>query len=109
MALNEVPDCQLPEQLQPIKTSQTIFAAEIPDLQHLADLLKIYAPSRQLRCSADTCILCIPSVHTKTYCQRAFSYSAPTPWNNLSKAIKNSDSALSFKSALKTNLFQLYN
>ena len=28
--------------------------------QHLADLLKIYSPSRQLRSSADTCTLCIP-------------------------------------------------
>ena len=33
--------------------------------QYLADLLKIYAPSRQLRSSADTCTLRIPSVHTK--------------------------------------------
>ena len=65
--------------------------------QYLADLLKIYAPSHQLRSSADTCTLYIPSVHTKTYGQRAFSHSAPTLWNNLSKAIRNSESALSFK------------
>ena len=55
--------------------------------QYLADLLNIYAPSRRLHSSADTCTLCIPSVHTKTYGQRAFSHSAPTLWNNLSKAI----------------------
>ena len=77
--------------------------------QYLADPLKIYAPSRRLRSSADTCTLCIPSVHTKSYSQRAFSHTAPTLWNNLSKAIQNSDSALSFKSAIKTDLFQLYN
>ena len=58
--------------------------------QYLADLLKIYAPSRQLRSSADTCTLCIPSVHTESYGQCAFSHSAPTLWNNLSKAIRNS-------------------
>ena len=28
--------------------------------QYLADLLKVYSPSRQLRSSADTCTLCIP-------------------------------------------------
>ena len=33
--------------------------------QYLADLLKIYSPSRQLRSSADTCILHVTSVHTK--------------------------------------------
>ena len=77
--------------------------------QYLADLLKIYAASRQLRSSADTCTLCIPSVHTKSYGQSAFSQSAPTLWNNLSKAIRNSESALFPKSALKTYLFQLYN
>ena len=73
--------------------------------QYLADLLTIYTPSRQLRSSDDTCTLCIPSVHTKTYGQRAFSHFAPTLWNNLSKAIRNSESALSFKSALKGYLF----
>ena len=77
--------------------------------QYLADLLKTYAPSRQLRSSAESCTLCIPSAHTKSYGQCAFSHSAPTLWNNLSKATRNSDSALSFKSTLKTSLFQLYN
>ena len=69
--------------------------------QYLAKLLEIYAPSCQLRSSADTCILSIPLVHTKTYSQRAFSHSAPTLWNNFSKAIRNSESD-PFKSALKT-------
>ena len=50
----------------------------------------------------------IPSVHTKTYGQHAFSHSAPTVCNSLSKAIRNSDSALSFQFARKTFLFQLY-
>ena len=35
-------------------------------------------------------------------------HSASTLWNNLSKAIRNSESALSFKFALKTYLFQHY-
>ena len=70
--------------------------------QYLADLLKIYAHS------ADTCPVCIPLVQTKTYSQRVCSHSAPTVWNNLSKAIQNT-SALSFKSTQKSYLFQRYN
>ena len=62
--------------------------------QYLTDLLKMYAPSRQLRSSADTCTPCIPSVRTKSYGQRAFSHTAPTLLNNLSKATRNSDSSL---------------
>ena len=56
----------------------------------------------------DTCTLCIPSVHTKTYGQHAFSHSAPTLWNKLSKAIWNSDSAPSFEPGLKSHLFWFY-
>ena len=33
---------------------------------------KIYAPSRQLCSSADTCTLCIPSVHTKSMTDMPF-------------------------------------
>ena len=46
--------------------------------QYFADLFKIYAPFRQLRSSADTCTLCIASVHTKGYGRRAISHSAST-------------------------------
>ena len=45
---------------------------------YLSDLLKIYTPSRQLRSSADIRILCIPSVNTKPYGERSFSYTGPT-------------------------------
>ena len=78
--------------------------------QYLADLLKIYASSHQLCSSADTCTLCIPSVHThKKKKWPTFLFTLwHALWNNLSKAIQNSESALSFKSALKTYLFQLY-
>ena len=67
------------------------------NLQSLAGLLKIYAPSRQLRSSADACTLCIPFVHTQINGQRAFSHSAPTLWNNLCIAIRNSKSAPFFQ------------
>ncbi len=70
---------------------------------YLSDLLKIYTPSRQLRSSADIRILCIPSVNTKSYGERSFSYTAPTLWNTLPKDIRFSVS--SFGSAFKTHLF----
>ena len=47
--------------------------------------------------------------HTQKAMANVHFHSAPTLWNKLSKAIRNSESALSFKSALKTYLFQLYN
>ena len=84
-------------------------AINFPGPCYLADLLEIYASSRHLRSSAYTCTLSIPSLHTKTYSQRAFSHFAPTLWNNLSKIILNSESLPSFKSALKTHLFRLCN
>ena len=72
----------------------------------LSDLIKIYTPSRQLRSSADICTLCIPSVNTRLYGERSFSYIAATLWNTLPKDIRFSQSISSFRSALKTNLFQ---
>ena len=50
---------------------------------YLSDLHKIYTPSRQLRSSTDSRILCIPSVNTKLYGERSFSYTSPTFWNTL--------------------------
>ena len=44
--------------------SLCLNAINTPAPQYLADLLKIYAPSRQLRSSANNCTLRIPSVHT---------------------------------------------
>ena len=72
---------------------------------YLSDLLKIYTPSRQLRSSADIRILCIPSVNTRSYGERSFSYTAPTLWNTLLKDIRFSQSVSSFRSAIKTHFF----
>ena len=72
---------------------------------YFSNLPKIYTPSRQLRSSADIRILCIPSVSTKSYGERSFSYTAPTLWNTLPKDIRISQSVSSFRSALKTHNF----
>ena len=73
---------------------------------YLTELLRIYTPTRQLRSSSDTSILCIPTVRTHSLGQRAFSYAAPTVWNTLPYEIRSSNTISSFKSSLKTYLFQ---
>ena len=42
------------------RLSGALSALQSSSMRFLADLLKIYAPSRQLRYSADTCTQCIP-------------------------------------------------
>ena len=73
--------------------------------QYLSDLLHLYTPSRQLRSSTDSRIFTIPTVRTKTFGQRTFSYQAPVVWNQLPHSIRHSPSLLTFKKNLKTYLF----
>ena len=60
--------------------------------QYLADIFKIYAPSRQFCSSSDTCLFQIPSVNTKSNGQRTFAYQGPTVWNKLSRNIRHAPS-----------------
>ena len=62
--------------------------------QYLSDLLHLYTPSRQLRSSTDSRIFTIPTVRTKTFGQRTFSYQAPVVWNQLFHSIRHSPSLL---------------
>ena len=55
-----------------------------------------------------TVILCVPSVKTKTFGQRSFSYAGPVIWNKLPYDIRSSQSKTSFKQALKTHLFSTH-
>ena len=48
---------------------------------YIALLLSVYTPARHLRSSSDTRTFCIPSVKTKSFGQRAFSFTDPTQWN----------------------------
>ena len=73
---------------------------------YLTELLRIFKPTRQLRSSSDTSILCIPTVRTHSLGQRSFSYAAPTVWNTLPYEIRSSNTSSYFKSSLKTYLFQ---
>ena len=50
---------------------------------YIAQLLSVYTPSRHLRSSSDTCTLRIPFVKTKSFGQRAFSFTGTIQWNLL--------------------------
>uniref|UniRef100_UPI00358F988E uncharacterized protein n=1 Tax=Myxine glutinosa TaxID=7769 RepID=UPI00358F988E len=72
---------------------------------YLADLLSRHTPTRNLR-SAGTNLL-TPSIRTKfrSWGDRAFSIAAPTLWNSLPHTIRDSSSLTTFKTSLKTHLF----
>ena len=75
---------------------------------YLSTCLSVYSPSRNLRSSADTRILAKPSVRTKSYGERSFSFCAPSIWNSLPQHIRHIGSLPAFKRALKTHLFCKY-
>ena len=69
---------------------------------HLTELLRIYKPTRQLRSSSGTSILCIPTIRIHSLGQRSFSYAAPAVWNTLPYEIRSSNTISSFKSQIIT-------
>ena len=73
---------------------------------YMTELLRIYKPTRQLRSSSDTSILCIATVRTHLFGQRSLSYAAPAVWNTLPYEIRSSNTISSLKSSLKPYLFQ---
>ena len=73
---------------------------------HLSDL-HLYSPSRSLRSSGDTRLLKIPLYKCKAKRDRAFFYLGPCVWNSLPLHIRNATTIDTFKSALKTYLFNL--
>ena len=68
---------------------------------------ELYSASRSLRSSAETRLLKIPLFKCKTKGDRAFSYFGPSVWNSLPLHIRNATTIDTFKSALKTSLFNL--
>ena len=72
---------------------------------YFSDLLTVYSPSRTLRTSSDTKLLCIPRINSVTYGKRSFSFAAPSLWNSLPMSIRHSLSISSFRRSLKTYLF----
>ena len=72
---------------------------------YLSDLLNVYVPGRFLRSSSDTTILSKPCTNYKRYGQRSFGYAGPEVWNELPFDIRNTDNLNTFKSKLKSYLF----
>ena len=75
-------------------------------LVYIAQLLPVYTPSRHLRSSSDTRTLRIPFVKTKSFSQKAFSFTDPAQWNLLPYRLRHSESSPAFKTALKPHLFR---
>ena len=73
--------------------------------EYLSRVLRIYTPSSQLRSSSGNRIFCVPSIKTKTFGQRSFSYAGSVIWNKLPYDIRRSQSKTSLKQALKIHLF----
>lgn len=72
--------------------------------RYLCDLIQRYEPGRTLR-SGTKNLLRIPRTNTRTLGRRAFTYAAPSVWNDLPEHIKCHDDVDSFKTLLKTYLF----
>jgi hypothetical protein len=72
---------------------------------YLSELIQTYHPGRSLRSSSEG-LLKVPNMRLKTAGDRAFTASAPTLWNRLPKHIRECNTVESFKSVLKTHLFQ---
>jgi hypothetical protein len=72
---------------------------------YIAELLQPYEPGRALR-SKDSHLLCVP--RTKhSWGDRAFSKAGPVLWNSLPLNIRTAPSFATFKSRVKTHLFNI--
>ena len=71
---------------------------------YLKELLVPYYPTRALR-SQNTGLLVVPKVSKSRMGGRAFNYQAPLLWNHLPVSVREADTLSTFKSRLKTFLF----
>ena len=71
---------------------------------YLRELIAPYCPVRELR-SMNAGLLVVPRVLKSRMGARAFSYQAPFLWNQLPLSVRGADTVTTFKSRLKTFLF----
>ncbi|XP_053301931.1 uncharacterized protein LOC128460693, partial [Pleuronectes platessa] len=71
---------------------------------YLKELLVPYKPTRALR-SQNSSLLVVPKVSKSRVGARAFSHQAPRLWNHLPLSVREAGTIFSFKSRLKTFLF----
>jgi len=72
---------------------------------YLASLLESYRPARELR-SSNKNLLTVPHL-SLALSATAFCVSAPTVWNSLSDACREAELVSTFRSRLKTELFNV--
>jgi len=72
---------------------------------YLKDLLQPHHSGRTLR-SSSRHQLAVPRVSTNAYGRRAFAFAAPQLWNSIPVELRAIDNLVTFKSNLKTYLFQ---
>ena len=85
--------------------TQKVVSTQQP--QYLAELITPYRPTRTLRSSSQQSLARCRT--KKAIGERAFSFAAPTVWNNLPSELKSTGCTLplrTFKTRLKTHLFQ---
>ena len=75
---------------------------------YLADLLTVHRPTRALRSGSDGTLLTNPNSRLKNCGDRTFHVAAPKLWNSLPRAVRMSVSQASFKTSVKTILFNGY-
>ena len=72
---------------------------------YLEPIIQEYHSLRTLRSSTRS-LLCIPFIKSNSYGGRAFSATAPKLWNSIPEYIKRAETVETFKTRLKTFLFQ---
>ena len=72
---------------------------------YLKELVVRYYPTRALR-SENAELLVVPKISKSRSGARAFSYQAPLLWNHLPALVREADTLSTFKSRLKTFLFE---
>lgn len=76
---------------------------------YITDMLQPYKPTRELR-SSTRLLLKIPPARLSRYGERAFQHASPKLWNSLPEDIRRCETVASFKTNIKTYLFnQAYN
>ena len=73
---------------------------------YISQLLSLYTPTRPLR-SENKNLLRVPRCRLEGFGRRCFAYAAPSLWNPLPTPVKCASSIDTFKSSLKTYLFNV--
>ena len=73
---------------------------------YISQLLSLYTPTRPLR-SENKNLLRVPRCRLEGFGRRCFAYAAPSLWNPLPTPLKRASSIDTFKSSLKTYVFNV--